>query len=401
MLEVRAVRLAAAAGGAMAFAIASYWSVRLALADHLFHQRTRDAVEHAVRLAPGNTEYLALRALQVEYDGGDSTPLLERAAALNPQDASLWIRLGLGVEVHGDMRTAEKLLLHAADINRQYEPRWTMANFYFRRGNSERFWHWARKALEVSYDGSRRPVFDLCAGMNASTNDVLARAMPPREPVVRDYLAYIMDTRPPAEAIPVARKLAALRNPADRPLLLLCVRHLIDARETAAAFSLWQSETGASTTNSNGELLTNAHFATYPPAGGFDWRVAAVDGVSVYRDVEQLKLVLNGNQPETVELLSQMVRVAPVRHCRLSFESALTGTNSESGLTWTVTDANGAALGGVAISAGEEWHVQQMQFDVPDGTEFVRLTLGYRRPPGSARLEGTLQIRKLSLRGSP
>ena len=63
-------------------AAAAWFSIVLARADHEFRKGTPEAVARAVELTPRNTAYLSLRALQVEYGGGDARPLLERMAAL-------------------------------------------------------------------------------------------------------------------------------------------------------------------------------------------------------------------------------------------------------------------------------------------------------------------------------
>jgi hypothetical protein len=62
--------------GAVALAVlgvAVWFSIVLARADAYFRQATPESVQRAVEIAPRNTEYLALRALQLDYDGADST----------------------------------------------------------------------------------------------------------------------------------------------------------------------------------------------------------------------------------------------------------------------------------------------------------------------------------------
>jgi len=59
----------------VALGAAAWFSIRLAQADADFRRRTPESVARAVELAPRNTEYLALRALQLDYDGVDATPV--------------------------------------------------------------------------------------------------------------------------------------------------------------------------------------------------------------------------------------------------------------------------------------------------------------------------------------
>src|SRR5712691_3602716 len=107
-------RLAGAVIVLTALAAAAWWSHLLARADYFFRQQTPEGVEHAIHLDPTNAEYLAYRALQLEYDGADSTALLERIAATNPLDSASRIRRGLAAEIAGDQANAERWLLEAA-----------------------------------------------------------------------------------------------------------------------------------------------------------------------------------------------------------------------------------------------------------------------------------------------
>ena len=141
-------------------ASAAWWSVQLARADAYFRQQTPDALERAITLTPQNTAYLAMRALQNEYEGQDSQEQLKRIVHLNPRLAAPRIRLGLAAELRGDGAEAERWLLEAAAVDRQFETRWTLANFYFRQ-DRDAFWTWMQSALEISY-GDRKPLFELC-----------------------------------------------------------------------------------------------------------------------------------------------------------------------------------------------------------------------------------------------
>ena len=42
-------------------------------------------------------------------------------------------------------------LHEAARVDRTFDPRWTLANYYFRRQNWDEFWKWMRAAAEMSY----------------------------------------------------------------------------------------------------------------------------------------------------------------------------------------------------------------------------------------------------------
>src|SRR6185295_9927412 len=160
--------------------------IRLALADTAFRKRTPQSVARALEILPDRANYLLFRAQQMDYDGENSTSLLERAARMNPLSSAPRIRLGLSAEARGDLSGAEKWLLDAASVDRQFEPRWTLANFYFRRERRSEFWKWMRAALEVSY-GDRSLAFNLCWRMTQDADEVLAQGIPDRHEVLAAY----------------------------------------------------------------------------------------------------------------------------------------------------------------------------------------------------------------------
>src|SRR5579862_563907 len=151
-------------------AVAAWWSMRLARADQAFRTGTPEGVARAVELLPGSSDYLLFQALQHDYEGSDPVPILQRAAAAGPRSSAPRIQLGLEFESRGDFATADSWLLDAARVDHQYEPAWTLANFYFRRGNAEQFWKWMRAALQVSY-GDLRLAFDLCWRQSSDPNE--------------------------------------------------------------------------------------------------------------------------------------------------------------------------------------------------------------------------------------
>ena len=105
----------------LALAAASWWSIRLACADEAFRRGTPAGIARAIELQPENAGYLAALALQAEYSGQDSTPLLQEIARLNPRASAPRIRLGLAAELRGDATQAERWLQEAFSVDRQFE----------------------------------------------------------------------------------------------------------------------------------------------------------------------------------------------------------------------------------------------------------------------------------------
>jgi hypothetical protein len=371
----------AALGG---LAIAVSFSIRLAIADRQFRQHTPESVARALAILPGNAAYLALRSLQLDYDNQDATPLLERAAMLNPMASAPRIRLGLAAETRGDFARAEKWLLDAARVDHQFEPRWTLANFYFRQGREDPFWKWMRAALEMSY-GDRRLAFDLAWRVGKDPEEVLARAIPQTHDVVSAYLYYVMDQHREGTG-PVALRLSAMGTPADTPALEAACDLLIEAGETPAAGELWRRLGHART-----GLLTNGDFSEEPRSHGFDWRLFQQAGVTHVPLTEAggHRISLSGKQAESCELLRQSVVLEPGKHYRLRWEARTQNLASPTGLEWTAGNSK------AAVERTADWHGGSAVFTA--SAALAPITLGYHRPTGEPRAEGSVEIRKLSL----
>jgi hypothetical protein len=361
-------------------AAAGWRSVTLARADAAFRQGTPEGTARALELAPTNTEYLSLASLQTEYAGGDPRPLLERIASLNPTAAAPRIQLGLAAEVRGDAAEAERWLLEAWRVDRQFETRWTLANFYLRQGRAEDFWTWMRSALEMSY-GDRRPAFDLCWRMSSDAGEIAGRAIPGRAEVLAAYVSYLLDTGRAASAGPVALRLARAGQPGYRPLLYAAVDGLIEARRGSEAVELWRALGHAAPSG-----VTNPDFAAPLVEHGFDWRTVRLQGVT-HLDLDAPaghRIRLSGAQPESAELLRQTVGgLRPGQVYRLRWEARTEQLRPRGGLQWRIA---GAAAD---VQSGE------LTFTAP--AEIAILTLYYTRPPGEVRAEGWLDLRGVRL----
>lgn len=133
----------------------------------------------------------------------------------NPRDTSASLQLGLEQESAGESNQAEHTLLEAARYDRQYQPAWTLANFYFRQNQPDQFWHWARRAAELSYDDGRS-LLRLATALEDDPNIVVERLG--RRPVLlRTYLDVLIGQNRRDAAWQVAAMLAEFHDPADQP----------------------------------------------------------------------------------------------------------------------------------------------------------------------------------------
>jgi hypothetical protein len=373
--------------------LASYWTIRLAVADQLFRANSLPALTRAVRLAPGNAQYFAWLAEYQEAEGFDPNPALATACRLNPFDSSVWIRRGLRAEFEGDYTQAEKFLLEAARIDKLLDPRATLANYYFRRNNSEQFWRWTREALAIGY-GDLAPMFRLCWRMSDDPELIRSRAQPPPRP----YLFFLLAENHLAAADPVARELAKSATPEDAAVLLDFIdRVLARGANTSSARNVWSALCIRSLIPlaPSASPLTNGDFRVAPSSRGFDWRVSQTPDISAVRiNPRGLRIDLSGRQPEECELLAQFIPLTPGKTCRLRFSYRTSGAPIESGLQWRILDASSAPL------SSDDGKQAELRFSTREAS-LARLALEYKRVAGTSRWEGSVTLHDIELECAP
>jgi len=396
-----------AVGAALAgLAMAGAWSIREGWADYRMRQETVTATEAAIALTPGQAEYHARLAwLLSNHDPRKAKEALGRAVALSPWDARSWIELGLRAEAEGDSARSEECLLRAAKADNTFLPRWTLANYYFRHDDLAKFWFWAKQAAAMVH-GDAQPLFLLCG--RVEEDGKLIDRLQIRAPEVQSvYLSYLLGRNRVDLIGPAVERLVAANREADVPLLMTAGERLLEAGRIQEAAELWNRQAtagrvGFRTAAGAGEqLAANGDFAVPPASRGFDWRLPALDGVSVSREenARGLRVTFSGREPEDCEVLAQLVPVSEKMQYELRFLYRTRGIATGQGLGWRITDAShGTALGEGAGVASEEDAEGRLTFATPAECRLVRLALRYHRSPGTTRMEGFLILRTVAVR---
>jgi tetratricopeptide (TPR) repeat protein len=358
---------------------------------------------------PDQAEYRARLAwLLADADPPSANDALQRAVALNPRDAASWIELGLRAEANGDNPTAIVCLLRAAQADTKFLPRWTLANYYFRHDDVSMFWFWAGQAAGMVY-GDALPMFRLCG--KVAENGTLIDRLHIRNPDVRaGYLSYLLDQNRVDLIAPALHRLLQQNRQADLPLLLSACERILQAGYVDQAAATWNTLARAgrvpfpTPAGQGRQLLANGAFTVPPASLGFDWRLPPIEGIGVSREEEPpgLRFTFSGRQPESCEPLAQLVPLRPNTPYQLSFVFRTQGIPAASGLAWRIADAAGGAVlrqGASLASVAES--LTQLSFETPARCRLVRLSLRYRRAPGTTRMEGFLVLRNVALEPLP
>ncbi|MBZ5619298.1 MAG: hypothetical protein LAQ69_11335 [Acidobacteriia bacterium] len=391
---VSAVRTLLSCGFLLLLVLGAYWAARLAWADHLSRSDKLADRLRAVELSPDATFYERLADKREEL-GGVPLPDLQRAVARDPANAVRLQRLGAGAELAGNFELAEASFLQAAALSRQYQPRYSLAQYYFRRQNADGFWRWSRAAFESAY-GDITPLLDLGWRMRPDAEWLSQQALSQRPEVARQQLVFLVRHGQWRGTRKLALDLSKTAQAGDLPALMEYCDQSLSEGAAQTAIEVWDTvchrgllpyrplEPAA------GISLTNSGFE-HPPLGmGFDWRFVQPSWLRSVQSNGGMRLTFSGDQPESCLIAWQYVPVVPGAHYRLHFDVRAIDMPSADGLDWMVYGAPGKA---VAIErSADHW----LSFSPP--SEVIRLSLMYQRPVGSPRLSGTIAIAGVQLR---
>lgn len=379
---------------AIFFGFTAALAIRLAMAEVLVRQDTPKALRRAIRLqAPAPAEEVVRRL--ADHDPAHARRYIEQLVqTLNPRSSASWIELGLEDEAEGDLAGAERRLLEAARVDRQYLPAWTLANFFFRQRIPERFWPWAQRAAALSADrladSDLVPLLRLCDEVESDPERMLARVGDTHR-MRTAYLRFlIVENR-----LDAARRVALAmgRDRSNDPYLADLADREIRAENADGAIALWKASMDLPPIDpAAGSPLANGDLARAPLNLGFDWRLPQTEGVESIWKPSQLIFRIDGTQPERCVLLEQTVFLNGRRFC-LRFDYT-TGALPARGLRWGLNQDEGSE-----ILSSDHW--REGTFDLPRRRGLASLRLFYRREPGTTRAEQSIEIRHLRLEEVP
>ena len=387
-------------------AVAGFWTVLIACADYYASQTTVAGTEKALALMPGRSSYYYQLALLVTgRDPDRAVRALHRAVALTPGDYLSWIELGLHAEMDGDIRQAERDLSRAAEVDNEFLPKWTLANFYSRRGDEARFWLWAKPAAQMLY-GDPLPLFRLC-GAVAEDGKLLDRLEIRSPEIQAAYISYLLNRKRADLAKAAAPRLIEWGRPENVPLLLAVCDQLLSGGDVDGALAIWNSMAAKKSISSPPflpeakQVFASDSFTAPALSQGFDWRLPSLEGLSVSREESPagLRFSFSGRQPEECEPLSRLVPIQEGAGYEFGIRYRTEGIQPNTGLILRITDAtSGALLAASGSLASENDATAALSFTAPAGCRLARIALAYKRAAGTIRIEGSIALREAALK---
>lgn len=385
MFVTAAIRIAVAAVCCMGI----WFSWKAERADSLFREDTPESLRAAIKLVPDGWQYY-MRLAQLDRDHAHG--LLETALKLDRYNAQAAIELALQDESEGNFGAAEKLLLAAFSVDQTYVPRWSLANFYFRRDNIPSFWAWARKAADMPTE-NMGPLFELCWHVTPDAGEIAKAVLNDDRDLVRQYLSFLIDKDQLDALATVAPRLVRVGNPeTDRVFLLEAVNRLVAANKGAGAYGVWKSMVDHHWVAGDLTVPNNGEFNREPLPVAFDWSLPEYPGLHSWPGSSGLETEFTGEEPENCIIAEQYVTLAPGRYS-LSYSYHTTGIALETGIHWQVFDAKtGTTIAESDALSSETQAQKSWLFAIPKGVPMQRLRLAYQRTLGTPRVSGTLLV---------
>ena len=394
-------------------------SIRIAIADWLASAGTIDGFERAARFAPDNAELLAREAMY-RNGNGDLSPAvdqdLRRAARLNPLDSAVLMTLGLREEFRGNSTKAEGYLVRAAEIDHQFKPAWTLANYYYRANQPDKGWPMIRRMLSLeplTFDPA--PVFELCWNQTTDAHRILS-LIPKRGHRPIQYLEFLIKTRRTDAALDVFPEALVAADPADSSdigTLTGFTDFLAGADRMPEAVTVWNRLVERGILHSGrldpakGISIADPDFKFTALPRTFGWRMAEIPGVFASWSSGSLRFEISGDEPQSFQVLSVFAPVLASRPYHLVWKSDGSSLNSpqDPGFRFQIVQqrtlqqtGEGATQCPPLLSPGKPVcdfiapAPVELGHSGPGSITRVRIDLGYTRAQGTTRVSGTLQL---------
>jgi hypothetical protein len=370
--------------------------------ERLYYRYTPDSIRAAIRVEPDCWWcYIPL----AQKDEQHAEELLRTSLRLNPYNSDAAIDLALRYEADGDFQRAESLLLKAFEVDRTYAPRWSLANFYFRRDNHPAFWTWIRRATEMPAEDIGA-LFELCWRASPDAKTIEANIDEDNPAVERQLVNFLFNKgQAPAAVHPILKLISLVSRErdgwlgdSDQSLFFKVLEKLIATNDAADASTLWRGLIAQHWIVADTSVPNNPQFARDPLLVRFDWYFSSYAGLHSWPGSAGLETEFAGQEPENCTVAEQIVSLSPGTY-RLESSYHTRDIAPDSGIRWEIADPKSDAILANSPSLSSDLPGKlSFLFSVKPSSPFLRLQLAYHRKPGTTRVTGTLVVTSIQIR---
>ena len=364
--------------------------------EQLYWKAAPDSLRAAIRVEPDCWWcYVSLSRM----DDGHAEDLLRTSLRLNQFNSEAAIDLGLRYEADGKFDQAESTLREAFAVDRTYAPRWTLANFYFRRDNLSEFWKWARLAAEMPAEDVGA-LFELSWRASPDPTVIESKILDNNPDLLRQWIDFLVRkdraTAAANSAVTLVRN-ASIHRDGDREQLFSLIDRMVAAGDAKDASTVWHELIAQNWIVGDLSFPNNPAFSRDPLPLKFDWTLGDDSGLHSWAGPSGLETEFTGNQPENCTVAEETVPLAPGTY-RLHSLYRTRNIAPNTGLQWEIVDSKSDdVLAGSQFLSTDSTTDLYLPFSVKPESPFVRLRLAYHRQPGTSRIAGTLVVSSVSI----
>jgi tetratricopeptide (TPR) repeat protein len=316
-------------------ALLSYFSVRNARADHFAGLPTRQALERATELEPGDARnwYLLGRYWQFNLEDSDAQKAAvayKTAVSVDPRSTVSWLGLGSAYESAGDLARAREAFLQAKKTYPlSAEVAWHYGNFLLRLGELEPAFAEMRRAVES--DPKRgAEAFSRAFRAEPDVDRILNRALPPNRDVYVDVIWDQITDGQTGIALQVWDRLVAIHPRLPLRDVFPLIGALRNSKRIADARRVWDQAVivagMADLQGPPGSVLWDGGFESGIAGGGYSWLFPeglqnvqiSIDARETHSGDHSLRLTFDGKSIVSSMDVCHYVPVSPATSYRFS-----------------------------------------------------------------------------------
>jgi len=360
-------------------------------------------IERAARVQPLNADHEAMLGLVLMQTGDFNAAKahLERAVAIDPYSARVWLMLADAYEVLGNDERRGSAVRNAITAEpKDTQVQWQAANLFLStdldrslqllRGVVENDPAAAQAAMQVAYRATNGNVDKAMLAIPLETQSRL------------QFMRWLLDHHQDEPADRVWPTLLRAPGPFEAREAFFYLDSLVARHQPAQAFAAWtelaQRDSRLRSDLQCGNLISNGDFEGDLLNGGFGWRYIPTTGVSASLDTStfhsgtrSLALQIDGEDLQDFGF-SQQVKVDSGVRYHLSAWLHAEDLQAAFGVRVALSDAYShkqLSLSDEALGSFP-WREVDADFTAPANTELVALSLV--RSPSSGRIRGKLWL---------
>lgn len=397
-------------------AILTFQAIRIWVADYRVHSSQIDQMERGAALEPENAaawDRLG-RARETNLENLDPAGAVadfQNAVARVPLSAAYWIDLANGYEAIGNIPLAREAFTRArASYPASAVVAWGYGNFLLRQNDYDAGFAQIKQALQA--DSKLVPLaVSRVWHLNQNADLLLNQVLPANQDAYFQAIDFMQENRQPAAALVIWQRLLSLGKPFELRRSFLLLGLLIQSDRAEDANRVWREALVAAglphNEPANQSLVWNGDFTRDFLNGGLDWRWNSPFGTSISFDTpppssggRSLRLDFSGGANLDLMEPLEFVPVEPSRRYHFHAAVKTEGITTESGISFLISDPNnGAAMMTTENLTGTHtWTPVDVDYTTAPVTHFLSIEL--RRSPSRLfenKLGGTAWIGDVSL----